>query len=51
MAAVNNSDIPAGWAVDGQGQVTTKPKTAMREGAGLPLGGQVKKEKSSFNVF
>jgi len=40
VAAVNNSDIPAGWAVDGQGQVTTKPKTAMREGAGLPLGGQ-----------
>ena len=40
VAAVNNEAIPSGWAVDGRGRVTNNPKTAMREGAGLPLGGQ-----------
>ena len=40
VAAVNNQDIPAGWAVDGSGHVTSDPRRAMREGAGLPLGGQ-----------
>ena len=39
VAAVNGDDIPDGWAVDGRGQVTNNPRTAMREGAGLPLGG------------
>ena len=28
------------WAVDGRGRVTSDPREAMREGAGLPLGGQ-----------
>ena len=28
------------WAVDGRGQVTSDPVEAMREGAGLPLGGE-----------
>ncbi len=28
------------WAVDGRGRVTSDPRKAMREGAGLPLGGQ-----------
>ena len=39
VAAVRGEEIPDCWAVDGAGKVTTDPRTAMREGAGLPLGG------------
>ena len=39
IAAVTKQDLPHGWAVDGGGSVTTNPRTALREGAGLPLGG------------
>ena len=39
VAAVRGEEIPDCWAVDGAGRVTSDPRTAMREGAGLPLGG------------
>lgn len=39
VAQVRGEQIPEGWAVDGQGQMTRDPELAMREGAGLPLGG------------
>ena len=39
IAAVNKQELPQGWAVDGSGSVTTDPRAALREGAGLPLGG------------
>ena len=40
VAAVRGEAMPEGWAVDGQGRDTTDPKEALREGAGLPLGGR-----------
>ena len=40
VAAVKGEEIPACWAVDGEGRETRDPRRAMREGAGLPLGGQ-----------
>ena len=39
VAAVRGEEIPPCWAVDGEGRETSDPRTAMREGAGLPLGG------------
>jgi len=42
VAAVRGEEIPAGWAVNGEGRDTTDPKEALREGAGLPLGGNEK---------
>ena len=39
ITAVNKQDLPHGWAVDGSGSVTTDPRTALQEGAGLALGG------------
>ena len=39
VAAVRGEEIPPSWAVDGGGRETRDPRTAMREGAGLPLGG------------
>ena len=38
MSFLTSADLR--WAVDGRGQVTSDPREAMREGAGLPLGGQ-----------
>ena len=40
VAAVRGEAIPEGWAVDGAGRHTADPKLALREGAGLPLGGR-----------
>ena len=39
VAAVKGEEIPDCWAVDGGGGETRDPRLAMREGAGLPLGG------------
>jgi len=39
VAAVRGEEIPTGWAVDGEGRDTNDPRQALREGAGLPLGG------------
>jgi len=39
VAAVRGEKIPTGWAVNGEGRNTNDPRVALKEGAGLPLGG------------
>ena len=38
MARRTGNGIPSGWAIDGEGEVTTKPKQMIVGGALLPLG-------------
>jgi LDH2 family malate/lactate/ureidoglycolate dehydrogenase len=49
VAAVRGEAIPVGWAVDGKGRDTRDPREALREGAGLPLGGR--EETSGYKGF
>ena len=56
LAKVKGSDIPPGWAVDGDGNSTTDPSLMIGgDGALLPLGGvemnSLYRKKISFYVF
>ncbi|XP_050023217.1 uncharacterized oxidoreductase YjmC [Dermacentor andersoni] len=41
--------IPSGWAINGQGEVTNKPEEVMSDGALLPLGGTI--ETSGYKGY
>jgi len=49
VAAVRGEKIPTGWAVNGEGKNTHDPREALKEGAGLPLGGT--EETSGYKGF
>ncbi|MFP4367824.1 MAG: Ldh family oxidoreductase, partial [Bacteroidales bacterium] len=39
IADIKGEEVPKGWGVDEQGQITTDPDTIINKGGLLPLGG------------